>query len=323
MRVLVSLTLLVALAGALGCMGKVLPQSAQAGSTVVIPLGGQATAGLPGVVLDPVGFGGTDVDDPQRGELVYTLQTGSGPVELETRASTLIIGHPGSGVSRGATLVSKQIVSIVDVPTALPDGTPMPLGTHEIDVVRRYTDPATGNLVESSVPYEGELSVLPESIDVSTPNGMETITASSTPFESWQCNLNGNCSFDSVTDQNLQSGIPDPAIRVKLDSAVWAAKLEVTYPSGVIDVEDVYETVLDQINRRATTWFQDDEAGTLVLNAAATDHAFDNVSVVFKLDDPNNAILDPANVSVSVVRAWDQDGNEITSSVGASVGQIF
>lgn len=316
MRFSLRLLLLVALASPLGCMGKVLSQSVQAGSTVAIPLAGQGPDLFAGSTaqLGPVGFGGSAVDDPQRGQLVYQLETGSGLVNLTTRGTTVVTGHAGSGVGRGEAFFVNQIVSIVDIPDDAPHG------THPIRVLHEYTDPATGNVVTSELDYEGELSVLPHEVSVSTSTGPELVTGGPTPLENWLCG-SGGCSFQSVPQ--VQAAVPDPAVRLTLDTAVWGVELEVTYPSGVIDVLDAYETPLGKVNDRATTWVTDDGSGTLTLSAAATQSSFDNLSVAFGLDDPQNAILDPANVSVSVVRAWDQDGNEITSSVNASVGQIF
>lgn len=318
MRVYVSLLLLVVFAGSLGCMGKVLSQSVQAGSTVAIPLAGQGPSLFNGATMQagPVGFGGDAVDDPQRGILLYQLDTEDGFESLTTRGTTVVTGHAGSGVGRGSAFFVNQIVSIVDIPSDAPRG------TYPIRVLRIYTDPSTGNLASSEIDYEGELTVLPEEISVTTPSGTELVTSSTTPLENWFCGNNG-CSFLDVPPGQTQAAIPDPAVRLMLDSAVWGIKLEVAYPNGVIDVLDAYETPHGKVNERAMTWVSDDDSGMLTLSAAATDSSFDNLSVAFALDDAQSAILDPADVSVSVVRAWDKDGNEITQSVSASVGQIY
>lgn len=301
--VLVTLAALVSL----GCMGRVLPQSAQAGATVAIPLGAPNA-------ISPVGFGGTDLADPQRGELVYSLDTPSGSVELTTRASAAIGTHAGSAVARGNFLLY-QVISLVDVPSDAP------LGTFPVDVVWRHPDPGTGETLETPLDYEGELSVLPPSIEVTGPSGTETIAGAPTPFEAWTCPLGGDCSWTEIDPSTLRSVVPDPAVRLNLDTAVWAVQLDVSYPPGVVDVLDVYETPLQRVNRRATTWFEDDGSGAVALSAAATGGSFETLSVAFALDDPDAAILDPAEVSVSVVRAWDEDGNEVPAS--ASVGEIF
>lgn len=302
-----ALLALVALA-ALGCTGKVLPLSAQAGSTVAIPLGGARDLG-------PVGFGGADVSDPQRGEIVYRLDAPAGPVELVTRASTALGGHAGAGVARSGGLLY-QVVSLVDVPSDAP------LGTHPVDVLHRRRDPATGARLETPIPYEGELSVLPAAIEVAGPAGTETIAGAPTPFEAWICNAaTGTCDWQRLFAALVSSAVPDPALRLALDAAVWAVELEVTYPQDVIDVVDVYETPLARVNRRATVWHADDGAGRVVLSAAASVAAFRSLSVAFALDDPAAALLDPAEVSVRVLRAWDRDGREV--AVGASVGRVF
>lgn len=66
---------LVGFAATIGCQGRIAPPSAQAGSTVVIPLDG-------GPFGDEFGYDGEISEDYQRGTLVYQLD-GPGGFALE------------------------------------------------------------------------------------------------------------------------------------------------------------------------------------------------------------------------------------------------
>lgn len=292
--------------GVLGCTGRVLPQSAQAGSTVVIPLGAWSRVG-------PVGFGGSEVDDRQRGQLAYFLDAPAQLVRLETRGSALVTGHPASVVARGSP-VSHQIVSLVDIPESAPRG------THPIDVFWIHTDPATGRIRVEEIAYEGELSVLPPEIPVSGPGGAETIVGRTTPFERWRCRKSG-CSWSELGSASVGFAIPEPTLRIRLDDAVWAAELRVEYPEAAIDVVDAFETPLRSVSHRATTWHRKESAGVLRVGAAAERHGFDALSVAFALEDAGGARLDPASVSVEVERAWSRDGEEVPRS--AAIEGVF
>ena len=68
-----------------GCQMRPVPLSAQAGSTIALPLDWLRT---------PAAHGGTEYDDPQRGELVFALgaPVEQGGLELTTRVTLALAG---------------------------------------------------------------------------------------------------------------------------------------------------------------------------------------------------------------------------------------
>lgn len=310
LRVLPIAVLLLALAG---CQGQPVPLTAQAGSSVLIPLNFDA-----GTVND-VGFGGSDFTDYQRGKLVYRLDGPSG-FALTTRATSLALAYPGTTAGKGGSAPTTQIVSLVDIPAS---ADPNYLGTHTLYVQHVYTDPATGTVKTAAGPgYSGEITILPAQISVPLPGGgTQTVVGQPTPIAS--CVPGGNCAPGSFQDQtaNLPLLIPKPELRVTLSTSVWAADLSVTYPPSVISVLDGFETPFGRVTHLATVWMQDDaSAGHLEVHAVASTAAFSLLSISFDLNDGASQILDPSTVGVSVVKAWDQNGALIPNVTVSSTG---
>jgi len=307
---LLGLFLVAALAGPFGCMGAPVPLSAQAGSTITIPLGSPN-------VLPGVGYGGTEAPDPQRGSFVYRLETPSGPFALVTRASGLATPHSQAPLARGRPLFLQvdpsQVVSIVDIPADAP------LGTYDVSVTREFVDPVTFETQSEAIDYPFQLSILPNTVEVLRDDGStEVLAAEFNEFESF----NGS-GFNNLSDLGfVPFAIPDPAFRVSFDRTdIWAAELHVSYPANVINVTDVFETTTERVEGRAIAWRQDDGTGTLILSATSVSTALTGLSVVFVLDDPSSAILNPADLTVTVMKAWNKDGSQIGAT--ASMVGIF
>lgn len=278
------------------CHGRPLPLSAQAGSTIAIPLANSRTEGL--------AFGGDDYTDHQRGRLVYQLD-GPGGFELDTRGSTVLYGPPEANIALQGESGIAQFVSLVDIPSNAP------LGTHTLYVVRRWIDPATGQVNEEPGPgYEGEITILPPVVDA---NG-EPVTGAPTLFESYVCVF--NCVWDDVTPQ-VANVVPRPTVQVDFDPAPHAIELSVTYPAGVVDVADAFETVTTRLNHRAEVWRLEDGPGVVSVSAVADSAAIPGVSVVFTLDDGSVAVLRPGDVDFSVESAWDAEGTPISVSLSS------
>jgi len=173
---------------AFACQGQNLAHTAQRGSTIAITLGGSQSGSTQSLV---VGYGGTAFTDYQRGEMVYRLDGYEG-VELLTRATSTLLGHPASSSARDGLgfnpfASGQQHVSIVDIPGNAP------LGTHSLYMMRRVG----GSLIEVGV-HPAEIKILPASIWVDTDSGPEEIEGEQTQFASWLC-LWGGCGWNNVT----------------------------------------------------------------------------------------------------------------------------
>jgi hypothetical protein len=284
---------------AAACQGKIVPLSAQAGSTVFVPLQG---------TLDPnaVGYGGTEVVDYQRGELIYQLD-GPGGFELTTRATGSALPWPGAPLATGYLGANPaQVLSLVDIPANAP------LGTHDLHLVRRRIE--NGVPVDYPGPdYNGQITILPNEIVVPLPGGgNETVTGMPTPFQAWVCT--GNCSFVDI-GPDFQIVVPDPELRIQLSQDVWAVELEITYPESVISIASAFETPWVRSAQLARTWIQPGAPGTVFVSAVAGSDKFRRISVAFTLVDGASAILDPNSVGVVILKASDQNGQAVSPTV--------
>ncbi|MCI0636440.1 MAG: hypothetical protein L0206_21360 [Actinobacteria bacterium] len=276
------------------CQGRIAPLSAQQGSTILIPLMGDPAP-------EVVGYGGTLQEDYQRGTLVYQLD-GPGGEELVTRASSAVLPSPSAAITRDQPRPKSQIVSLVDIPEKAP------LGTHTLHVVRRRIE--GGEPVDYPGPaYNGPLTILPQSLIIDVDGTPVEVFGETTPFERWD----GTGWVDATDD--VPFAIPRPELRITLANNVRAVELRVDYDPSVVDVVDAFEPPVLFTSRLATVWYQDDEAGTVRVSAVAPSTAFFRVSLVYTLVDGASAILDPADVDVTIEGAWDQNGSPITTSV--------
>lgn len=302
-------------ATALACQGRLLPMTAQVGSTVLIPLGDPDVADL--------AYGGTAVGtDYQRGTLVFRLTDGYGgsvimdggsPVELTTRLTTVVTPSPRAAGGGGlGTTGRAQVVAIVDIPASVqPD-------RYGLQVVRK-TEQSTEVVLPTDT-FRSELEILPASIE-SPPSSGNYVAGQSTPFEGW-----GGTSWLTASQSDLDQTIPRPAIHLFLDRSCDAppcsttrrfstAEFELTYPSGTIDVADAVAPAGD----RTTVWLDDNGTGTVKVGLADPNGDLSAVDLVFTLDDGSTAILDLANVSVTLLGATDQDGVDLSDEWTVSV----
>lgn len=288
------------IAGVAACTGRPVGLSAQAGSSVLIPLRGIADLTL-------IGFGGADAPDYQRGQLVFRLDGPTG-LELVTRATSAVAAASTTKAARTGTGGGPwQIVSLVDVPAGAP------LGTHTLHIVRRRIE--NGTPVEYAFPaYPAEIQILPSQVAA----GAETVTGAPTPFEAdvlgtW---LDQSASMPDVT--------PDPQLRFQLNgptpqTQIWAAELTVTYPPAIADVLDVVEPPASRTQNLATVWFQETTAGTLRIKVVGQKAQFKSLALVFALDDGSAAILDPNTVSVTVDKAFNESGSPVSATIASKM----
>jgi hypothetical protein len=282
----------------IGCQGRIAPLAAQQGSTVLIPLNDEGSAA-------PVGYGGTLAEDYQRGTLVYRLDGPAGP-ELVTRATGQALPPPSAPLARQSFAPKRQVVSLVDIPANAP------LGTHTLHVVRERLE--GGVPVEYPGPdYEGEITILPETLVVDAPGGPEVVTGAPTPFEKFAC-LFGNCAWSDAT-AHVRDAIPLPELRIAVSGDVAALELEIVYPTAVIAVQDLYEPPGQRVSHLARVWYAESPPGVLRVGAVAGAAPFSTLALAFSLVDGPAAILDPADVTVSVVGAWSESGAPVSASV--------
>ncbi len=291
--------LLLLTGGLAACQGRIAPLSAQQGSTILIPLDGES--GLTPAERGRVGYGGSKVSDPQRGELVYRLDGPSG-FELVTLGSTRV----------KADVVGVQLVSLVEIPIDAP------LGSHDLFVAHRRFDPATGSVVEQPGPdYHGQLSILPSAISVSLPGGgSELIEGRPTPLEAFADIANG---WVTIAPTWLQPVVPKPELRIALsaDTPIWAVEGTVVVRAAVAELVDIRDA--SSSGSPAVVWLKDLGVSWsyhgYVGSAAGTSAAISSLAFPFTLVDANAALLDPASVITADFGAWDREGNPISVQV--------
>jgi hypothetical protein len=274
----------------IACTGHPVPLSAQAGSTILIPLRGVTDGTI-------IGYGGSLVTDYQRGELVFRLDGPTGP-ELITRGTSVVAAAQTTrGARQGTIAGSLQVVAMVDIPADAPEG------THTLHVSRRRIE--AGSPVEYSFPaYPAEIQILPNEVTA----GSETVIGMETPLEAY---------VFGWTDEShvLPEVTPDPQLRFAISPAVFALEMTVTYPASVANVIDVVEPALARANNLASVWFSEPVPGTVHIKAVAQTLQFNRVALVFALDDGAAAILDPNAVTVTIDKAFNQSGAPVTATV--------
>jgi hypothetical protein len=304
------------LAGGEACHGPALPLSAQQGSTVLVPIGGN-WAGIDTVIgYGGAGWNGQTIVDHQRGEMLLRVDSATGTA-LVTRATTTLIGHPASRHARDGDTLSQtsgfQHAVIADIPLSVS------VGTHDLYLSRQ---PPSGPEIPISK-LNARLEVLPNS--VATSQG--TIVGAPTPFEGWPCY---SCSNHASVVEDLRYLVPDPQLEIVLDTEVWAVELEILYPASVIDVVDVVQVPRHTpgnpqhtTQAAAVTWFEDDTVGRATASAASKyDATFKHLSVVFTLDDGPSQALSESAVTVNVLAAYDGQG-AVIPGVGAAGVSIY
>lgn len=282
----------------IGCQGRIVPLTAQRLSSVLIPLNAESATAA-------IGYGGTLVEDYQRGTLIYRLDSPTGPA-LVTRATGQALLPPSAPLLQNPLFPRRQIVSLVDIPEDAP------LGTHTLHVVRRRIE--GGVPVDYPAPaYAGTLTIMPKQITFDVNGSPLTVTGAPTPFEKYSC-LGPSCAWSDATDQ-VREALPLPELRIRLSAAVSALELEVSYPADVIEVVDLYEPPGQRMSHLARVWYEDAPLGSLQIGAVAGLTSFQTLALAFSLVDGASAILDPADVTVTIAGAWNESGAPVSVSV--------
>jgi hypothetical protein len=262
------------------CALNPIAQTAQRGSTIVIPLGGTDVA---------TAFGGTEVSDPVRGQMVYYLQDSGGPIfELTTRASSLAAPHPASPHGRFSAIGAYQMLSVVDIPQTAP------FGAHPLYARRRVDGGWVGNPI-----HVGQLEILP-----STVTWTDSVTGST-------YNVTGKSTY---LPGSVQSVVPDPQILVTFAGAAYAATVSIGQNSGTYnpfqsnyEVIDVFQTDLITPNNHRPIAQLQGGPHPIAQFVAATGDPFYQIAFVFRRV---NAAAPPFDLDdiYFVITRWDQNG---------------
>lgn len=278
------LTLYGVILGLGACSFKPIPIVARAGTTIVVPLAGEALSG------SLVGYGSEvtrarGIHDDQRGELRFVLVDDSrAPAELHplvTRLVTRVHADPASLAAMaggiGGAEEWAQILALVDIPATTPSGT----YTLEVRRERRLDAAGTQREALPVVPGSGHrLTVLPAELDPVTGSPLERFTPAEGYYGPQPA---GNASAELI------KLYPWPKLTIRLPAATppLAARLHVAYPTARVEVLAVFA---DRGAGRAAlvTWRDSDPRGELRIDVVNPLGAAVDLGVAFR---PLDALL--------------------------------
>jgi hypothetical protein len=280
-----------------GCTSRVLPLSAQAGSTVALAVGGDATLG------DRLGYGGawlaaSGVNDDQRGELVFVLVPPSG---AERTLRTLFVTRTFPDPASDAALANQidpalpfaaglsQALAVLEIPADTPPG------RYRMDARRRRPAPG-GGFVSLPAPLLGtELDVLPPAVGSATgrPNAPELAV--------------GTARVDLAAE--IPRVVPNPKLVVQFaDRNPAAAHLVLSYPREKLAIGGVFEE--QHSGRRSIlSWRDDPSRGELAIDFVDPAGSVRELGVAFRLLDPSvHGIAAPGDFRVAQADLYDARG---------------
>lgn len=292
------------------CGGLPVSQTVQRGSTIVVPLNNYQA------IATTIGFGGSQVSDPQRGELQYFLVDPSvtaDPPDLDDTSISFEIRPRGSGiaatapasesyrdgvvVSSSSTLSPLQVISVLDIPLNAPPGKRV--------LWVRHLKPDGSTEAPAKV---GDIWILPQSVSFSENGTNYTVVGTSTPFTSWG---------GQISSAHLQSAVPDPVVMIPLPTPVYAAELFVWMANAtdatVVDAVLPFGSGLRKEPLVNVIGTAPNFTVNLVSNSPS---GLDEIDLVVHLNGSTPIDPDPAhgtaqNMHVTFLKAWDQDGNTI------------
>lgn len=289
-RVVSALVLFLLGFGALACQVQPVPMSAQAGSTVMLPISVLGGGG-------PIGHGGTDYSDPQRGELVFALgdTIENGGTELRTRFTAAVSAGPRSPIEYS------QYVAFVDLVN--PQGAVLPEGPQTIHISHRLN----GQVTSFSPAQSWTVAILPATVTA----GGQPVTGAATPLQAWDFIYGGGWTDIPLQGAEgeiaFEDAIPKPAIRLGVRRPngqpyeTSSLVVDVSFPDDRIDV--VGATTL----AGRTAWYEDrglvGNTRTLRVSGAATGEPLALMDLVFELKG-TTPLLD-TDIIATVVKAVD------------------
>lgn len=308
MLVLLALALLLA-----ACSFRPIPLVAQAGTTIVVPLAGEALHGAyVGYESEVTRTRG--LYDDQRGGLEFALVDDlAAPTRshaLLTRLVTRVQPDPATpaAIANGRTLHDfTQILALVDVPVSVPSG------DFYLSVRRKRRSAAQGGVDEplpALPPQLSRLRVLPAERDASG-----APVARFTPLEAI---VAGRPFGDAESD--ALGVYPLPKVLVELGALdIAAASLELGFPPAKLVVRSVFEE--QHSGRGSVVRWHLVGPDTLRIQLVDPDASVRSLAVAFEPLDPFGVgRVEPADFQVRSTRLYDERG--AWTPGGAAVGGI-
>jgi hypothetical protein len=311
MRVLVGLVLSLAAAA---CTFRPVPLVAQAGTTIVVPVAGEAMQGRwIGYESDTSRAAG--IHDDQRGGIVFVLVDDAlAPTvehELVTRFVTRAVPDPATfaALGNGRDMMDlAQVVAVVDVPATTPPG-------DYVLVLRRVRRVAATGTAEEELPSIVQsfpsLRVLPVDVD---PTSGEPRTRF-TPVEA----LFAGRPFGSAADE-LYKLFPFPKAVLELGTPGAAAvSVEVDFPPDKLSVLSVVEE--GHAGQGSIVRWSEPATGRLRIELVDPDAGVPALAIAFEPLDPfGSGRPEVADFRVTRMRAYDRGGRAL--AIGAAVTEI-
>jgi len=299
------LFLLVLALGALGgCTSRVLPLSAQAGSTVTIAVGGDATLG------DFLAYGGAwlaaaGLADDQRGELLFVLVAPGG---AERALRTLFVTRAFPDPASDAALENQvdpalpvaiglsQVLAVLEIPADTPPG------RYRVDARRRRRAPGGGFVSLPAPLIATELDVLPASVGAVTgrPNLPEFAV------DTGRVDLTAR----------IPRVVPNPKLVLQFaDRKPAAAHLVLSYPRDKLAIRGVFEE--QHTGRRSiVSWRHDTARGELAIDLVDPGESVSALGVAFRLLDPAaRGLAAPDDFRIARADLYDARGAVAAGSV--------
>lgn len=301
------LTLPAALALALGCSGRPLPTTVQAGSTFALALAGEVGAG------GNAGYGGEllaarGLHDDQRGTLRFALRDPATGAEhaLATRLVTRAHPDPASEVglqNRVDALTAgfgiAQLLAVIDVPASVPPG------EYEVQVRRERRTDAGGVEALPAPVYGQRVTVLPAQVG----NARGEPTPSSAFL--------GSVSSD--VSAQLAALVPHPKVVLSLPTPPpHAARIVLSYPAAKVRLRGVIE---EQHGGRGSivAWRDDPAAGRVTIDFVDPAASVKALALVFEPKGPlSTGRIALSDLGVSSATLYDASGAVRAGSVLAS-----
>lgn len=302
-----------------GCGSEPIPLSAQAGSTIAIPLVGEETFG------ETVGYAGPYApEDPQRGEISVLLVDSADPqveIPLSTRYVTRVHADPASEAvidGRPGQGGLGQILALVDIP---PEVAP---GTYGLAFARRRPSSAGGWEDADAPPRTGaSLTVLPHEIDgIPLFAGPEHGEARSLGAPTPAIGYFGTGGFD--LSNLLSSYVPNPKVVIAIEPSSepsFAARLEIEFPPEKVEILSVFEEQ-HAGHGSMLRWSLSEPRGRVRVDLVDPDGSVVEIAIAFRLLDfasTGRAVIDDFRVMSSIF--YRADGS-ISERHGAVVRTI-
>jgi hypothetical protein len=345
---------------AMGCGTQPIPLIAVTGTTITIPVPGSFPVGFGRAFVTDLNAGmpayapDSPLEDPQRGELWFSLWTDTEPpvfvglmstryiTRLQIDPATPAAVGPGAGIN-AFNREGGQALAFVDVPVNDPGGAAIVTGDYIIQVRRLLRDPANPDRNYSHQPaYTDYLGI--EWLGWGNPNGVTADVGIPiriiegdgqehfTPLHGYT-DVWGFALWHGDITYYLESSVPYPSFVMRVPTledlqstpppAAWEAEL--SYPKDILRIRAVYAARVDR-GSSFVDWEADDPNaivacgdanGTLKIRMIDPQATTQGVRIVFQLRNFENdcgAQAVPEDFVVESFNAYDETGAEMTVS---------